>query len=98
MYADDILLQSHFDSFDALTRALGRCDLLLDQLTTLGFRVNPTKSALLLQLHGGSAVTARKMLMRKVAGEKFVTLPSGSADLTQDPGPVSRHHLIVPGL
>ena len=77
MYADDILLQSHFDSFDALTRALGRCDLLLDQLTALGFRVNPTKSALLLQLHGGSAVTARKMLIRKVAGEKFVTLPSG---------------------
>ena len=77
MYADDILLQSHFDSLDALTRALDCCDLLLDQLTALGFRVNPTKSALLLQLHGGSAVTARRMLMRKMAGDKFVSLPSG---------------------
>ena len=77
MYADDILLQSHFDSLDALTRALDCCDLLLDQLTALGFRVNPTKSALLLQLHGGSAVTARRMLMRTMAGNKFVSLPSG---------------------
>ena len=54
-----------------------RCDIRLDQLVELGFKVNPGKSALLLQLHGGSAQTIREKLIKKVEGVKFVELPSG---------------------
>ena len=73
MYADDTLLQMHFDDLDQLQEALKMCDLLLDQLTSL----NPEKSALLLQLHGGSAQQVRSRLVLTKEGEKFVQLPSG---------------------
>ena len=53
MYADDSLLQAHFESPEELHKILGICDLLLDQLVELEFKVNPNKSALLIQLHGG---------------------------------------------
>ncbi|OLP91680.1 LINE-1 retrotransposable element ORF2 protein [Symbiodinium microadriaticum] len=77
MYADDTLLQMHFDDKAQLQEALQLCDLLLDQLTELGFKVNPEKSALLLQIHGGSAQTTRQGLITAKQGEKFVQLPSG---------------------
>ncbi|OLP82717.1 hypothetical protein AK812_SmicGene36607 [Symbiodinium microadriaticum] len=63
MYADDTLLQVHFDDQPQLQEALRLCDLLLDQLTELGFKVNPEKSALLLQMHGGSAQQTRNKLV-----------------------------------
>ena len=77
MYADDTLLQMHFDDKEQLQEALQLCDLLLDQLTELGFKVNPEKSALLLQIHGGSAQQTRQGLITTKQGEKFVQLPSG---------------------
>ena len=77
MYADDTLLQVHFDDQTQLQEALRLCDLLLDQLTELGFKVNPEKSALLLQLHGGSAQQTRNKLVVTKKGEKYVQLPSG---------------------
>ena len=77
MYADDTLLQMHFDDLAQLHEALRMGDLLLDQLTELGFKVNPEKSALLLQLHGGSAQQIRHKLILTKAGEKIVQLPSG---------------------
>ena len=77
MYADDTLLQMHFDDKAQMQEALQLCDLLLDQLTELGFKVNPEKSALLLQLHGGSAQPTRQGLITTEQGEKFVQLPSG---------------------
>ena len=77
MYADDTLLQMHFDDKQQLQEALQLCDLLLDQLTELGFKVNPEKSALLLQIHGGSAQQIRQNLLTTKQGEKFVQLPSG---------------------
>ena len=52
MYADDILLQSQFDSWAELEAALELCDRLLDRLSQLGFKVNPGKSAMLIRLHG----------------------------------------------
>ena len=77
MYADDTLLQMHFDDKQQLQEALQLCDLLLDQLIELGFKVNPEKSALLLQIHGGSAQNIRQGLITTKQGEKFVQLPSG---------------------
>ncbi|OLP88109.1 hypothetical protein AK812_SmicGene30586 [Symbiodinium microadriaticum] len=77
MYADDTLLQMHFDDKAQLQEALQLCDLLLDQLTELGFKVNPEKSALLLQIHGGSAQQTRQGLITTKQGKKFVQLPSG---------------------
>ena len=77
MYADDTLLQVHFDDQPQLQEALRLCDLLLDQLTELGFKVNPEKSALLLQMHGGSAQQTRNKLVVTKKGEKCVQLPSG---------------------
>ncbi|CAE7823893.1 dnaJ [Symbiodinium necroappetens] len=77
MYADDTLLQMHFEDLPQLQEALRLCDLLLDQLTELGFKVNPEKSALLLQLHGGSAQQIRNKLILTKKGEKYVQLPSG---------------------
>ena len=77
MYADDTLLQMHFDDKLQLQEALQLCDLLLDQLIELGFKVNPEKSALLLQMHGGSAQNIRQGLLTTKQGEKFVQLPSG---------------------
>ena len=77
MYADDILLQSHFDKWSDLETALELCDRLLDHLSELGFKVNPGKSALLIKLHGGSASTVRKRLFRTEKGTKYITLPSG---------------------
>ena len=77
MYADDTLLQRHFDDLPQLQEALRLCDLLLDQLTELGFKVNPEKSALLLQLHGGSAQQVRNQLVVTKKGTKYVQLPSG---------------------
>ncbi|CAE7418136.1 unnamed protein product, partial [Symbiodinium microadriaticum] len=77
MYADDTLLQMHFDDKQQLQEALQLCDLLLDQLMELGFKVNPEKSALLLQIHGGSAQQIRQGLLTTKQGEKFVQLPSG---------------------
>ena len=77
MYADDTLLQVHFDDQPQLQEALRLCDLFLDQLTELGFKVNPEKSALLLQLHGGSAQQTRNKLVVTKKGEKYVQLPSG---------------------
>ena len=41
MYADDTLLQMHFDNLPQLQEALQMCDLLLDQLTELGFKGEP---------------------------------------------------------
>ena len=38
MYADDILLQSHFDNWAELEAALELCDSLLDRLSQLGFK------------------------------------------------------------
>ena len=38
MYADDTLLQMHFDNLPQLQEALQMCDLLLDQLMELGFK------------------------------------------------------------
>ena len=70
MYADDTLLQVHFDDQPQLQEALRLCDLLLDQLTELGFKVNPEKSALLLQLHGGSAQQTRNKVVVTKKGEK----------------------------
>ena len=77
MYADDTLLQKHFNSFEELQEALACCDILLDQLESLGFKVNPTKSAILIQLHGGSAQTARSQICVKKDGARYVQLPSG---------------------
>ena len=77
MYADDILLQSHFDNWAELEAALELCDSLLDRLSQLGFKVNPGKSALLIRFHGGSASTARKRLFKKEHGTRYVALPSG---------------------
>ena len=77
MYADDTLLQRHFDDKQQLQEALQLCDLLLDQLTELGFKVNPEKSALLLQMHGGSAQQIRQSLMTTKQGVKYAQLPSG---------------------
>ena len=77
MYADDTLLQMHFEDLPQLQEALRLCDLLLDQLMELGFKVNPEKSALLLQLHGGSAQQIRNKLILTKKGEKYVQLPSG---------------------
>ncbi|CAE7906776.1 hypothetical protein AK812_SmicGene36617 [Symbiodinium microadriaticum] len=77
MYADDTLLQMHFDDLPQMQEALRLCDLLLDQLTELGFKVNPEKSALLLQLHGGSAQQIRNKLVLTKKGEKYVQVPSG---------------------
>ena len=76
MYADDTLLQMHFDDLPQPQEALRMCDVLLDQLTELGFKVNPEKSAMLLQLHGGSAQQLRHKLILTKAGEKCVQLPS----------------------
>ena len=78
MYADDILLQSHFDNWAELDAALELCDSLLDRLSQLRFKVNPGKSALLIRLHGGSASTARKRLFKKEHGSRYVALPSVS--------------------
>ena len=77
MYADDTLLQVHFDDQPQLQEALRLCDLLLDQLAELGFKVNPEKSALLLQMHGGSVQQTRNKLVVTKKGEKYVQLPSG---------------------
>ena len=77
MYADDTLLQVHFDDQPQLQEALRLCDLLLDQLTELGFKVNPEKSALLLQMHGGSAQQTRNKLVVTKKGANCVQLPSG---------------------
>ena len=77
MYPDDSLLQAHFESPEELQTALGICDLLLDQLVELGFKVDPSMSALLIQLHGGSAQTIRSKLFKKEDGIKYVELPSG---------------------
>ncbi|CAE7626364.1 Pol, partial [Symbiodinium necroappetens] len=77
MYADDTLLQKHFDDLPQMQEALRLCDLLLDQLTELGFKVNPEKSALLLQLHGGSAQQVTNQLVVTKKGAKYVQLPSG---------------------
>ena len=77
MYADDILLQSHFDNWAELEAALELCDSLLDRLSQLGFKVNLGKSGLLIRLHGGSASTARKRLFKKEHGSRYVALPSG---------------------
>ena len=77
MYADDTLLQMHFDDKQQLQEALQLCDLLLDQLTELGFKVNPEKSALLLQIHAGSAQQTRQHLFTTKQGVKYVQLPSG---------------------
>ena len=77
MYADDILLQSHFDNWAELEAALELCDSLLDRLSQLAFKVNPGKSALLIRLRGGSASTARKRLFRKEHGSRYVAMPSG---------------------
>ncbi|CAE7480731.1 kptA, partial [Symbiodinium necroappetens] len=63
MYADDTLLQMHFDDRQQLLDSLHLCDLLLDQLMELGFKVNPERSALLLQMHGGSAQQIRQSLL-----------------------------------
>ena len=65
MYADDTLLQVHFDDQPQLQEALRLCDLLLDQLTVL------------LQMHGGSAQQTRNKLVVTKKGEKYVQLPSG---------------------
>ena len=77
MYADDTLLQMHFDDLPQLQEALRLCDSLLDQLTELGFKVIPEKSALLLQLHGGSAQQIRNKRIVTKKGEQYVQLPSG---------------------
>ena len=77
MYADDTLLQMHFDDQQQLQESLRLCDLLLDQLTELGFKVNPEKSALLLQLQGGSAQQIRQSLVVTKQGIKYAQLPSG---------------------
>ena len=67
----------HFEDLPQLQEALRLCDLLLDQLTELGFKVHPEKSALLLQLQGGSAQQIRNILILTKKGEKYVQLPSG---------------------
>ena len=62
MCADDSLLQLHFEDPVVLQDGLQLCDLLLDQLVELGFKVNPGKSALLMQLNGGSSQQTRERL------------------------------------
>ena len=75
MYADDT--QMHFDDHLQLQESLRLCDMLLDQLTELGFKVNPEKSALLLQMQGGSAQQIRQRLVTTKQGVKYAQLPSG---------------------
>ena len=75
MYADDSLLQTDFESPEELQTALGICNPLLDQLVELGFKFNPSKSALLIQLRGGSAQIIRNKLVKQEDGIKYVELP-----------------------
>ena len=74
MCADDSLLQLHFEDPVGLQDGLQLCDLLLDQLVELGFKVNPGKSALLMQLNGGSSQQTRERLTTKKDGIKYVQL------------------------
>ena len=63
------------------------CDILLDQLVALGFRVNPSKSAIPLQLHGDSAQKIREEISSKRKGSTYIKL-----------GPLPRKHNLVSGL
>ena len=95
MYADDILLQSHFDSWAELEVALELCDRLLDRLSQLGFKVNPGKSAMLIRLHGGLSIYGAKEALQEGTWLKICCVAVWSSCISQNPGPLSGNYPVL---
>ena len=88
----------HAEGPDDLQEALPMCDLLLYHLVELGFAFSPAKSAMLLQLHGGSAQKTRGRLTCRRDGVKYIQLPSGRLVSLRNRKSLCRDRNIIPRL
>ena len=78
LFADDILHQEHFRTWDELEAVLARVTCLFQVLRDLGLEVNPSKSSIMLSLQGTQSQQARDFLYVKLKNQLYLTLPDGS--------------------
>ena len=94
-YADDALVQWQITSASELIAAMRGVQAVIDAFNLNGMKMSPSKSVILLDLHGADA----KKMMRKAMRNNT----PGAKDMADDPRPHQRiarlpghHHLLLP--